>query len=734
MALALLFCALAWLVDPLALDPLRWKTSLFLTLAPLAFLGSLFAGRLRTAAADALPRAFVAAALLVVWTLFVAVVRIEPATLASRTIASLTLLLVVAVLAWADGYERASRWPIAALIAGVPLALLCIAQVLGHDPLYGEVNARHEAVATFGNTNAAGEFLAPLVPLAAGLAFGFRTSAWIGRSALPLLVCAVVLTGSRGATLAAGVAVAAVLVLGARRFAGDARRRVVPIVVAVVLGASLPLVVGGADAYAFKSADDAPEAVTSPEYRPNVQRVKLARAAWSMASHAPLLGHGPGRFEAEFPPFRDPEEAKLVTEFGKWSEAEDPHDLYLLLLCEGGWPALVTFLAFVVAALSAGRTTRILPAQDERIPIALAVGGALFAVLGVGVFRGVLSNPALLVFAFACAGQLLAFSDGPSTASPTVSRKGALAATVLFVAIAVLGLRGLIADAYFRSAANVAGKPSLDLLDRSLDSAAAWDPTHTDAIEYRGALLTRFATTTKQTDAARATWNALLAQRPYSLAAHVGLAQLDARAGRIDAAWRHLRIVHRLREGKPPARRDATLAALVETDDRAYAALLSDAFSRGVADVATLDTAAKSREDGDPMRKEAAATLLGAWLAKAPWNGDVAYRLANVLVERDDATSRIAFQRAHLAFALDHLQAAKPADARRSAKLAARYGDGPEADVVAALCDAADGKTPLGPEVTARWRECESSFRDRVLLLDANPALGEAIAELSRAR
>lgn len=732
MALAFLLCALAWLVDPLAFDALRWKTSLLLALAPFAFLASAVAGRLKTAAADALPRAFLCLGALVLWAMFVAIVRVDPPGLAARPIATWVCMLVVAVLAWSDGYDRATRWPLAALLAGTPVALLCIAQTLGHDPIFGDANAQHEAVGTFANTNAAGEFLAPLVPLAAGLALGRRASAWIGRSVLPLLVCSIVLTGSRGAALAALVASVAVLGFGARRFAGDARRRVLPIVVALGLGAVLPFTIGGTGAYAFKSADDAPQGVTSPDYRPNVQRWKLARAAWSMAEHAPLLGVGPGRFEAEFPPFRDPEEAKLVTAFGAASEAEDPHNLYLLLLCEGGVPAVVLLLAFLLAALASTRATRILPVDDPRIPIALAVGGALFAVLGIGMFRGTTSNPALLVLAFASAGQLLAFSDGPSTSSPALGKKGLVVALLSFLAIATLGVRGLVADAYFRSAANVAGKPALDTLVAELDRAQAWDPTQTDAIEYRGALLTRFATTTKQRDAARATWMDLLRQRPYSLAAHRGLAQLDALAGRLDAAWRHLRMVHRLREGSMPRRRDAALSTLLASDERAYAVLLADAFARGAADLATLDALAKEYEEGTPVRKEAAATLLAAWLAKAPWNGDVAYRLATVLTERSEAAAQAAFHRAHLAFALDHLQNARTADARRSWKLALRYGDGAEAKLVEALCDAVEANAPLAADAIARWTDCETTFRERVLLLDANPALGPAIAALAR--
>lgn len=731
MALAFLFCALAWLVDPLAFDALRWKTSLFLALAPLAFIGSLVAGRLKTAAADALPRAFLALAALVLWWIFVAVVRVDPATLASRPIAGFVLLLVVGVLAWADGYERAARWPIAALVAGIPLALLCIAQVLGHDPFYGDANAQHEAVATFGNTNAAGEFLAPLVPLAAGLALGIGGHAWLGRLALPLLVCGVVLTGSRGAAIAAIVASAAVVGFGARRLAGDGRRRVVPIVLAAALGAGLPLLVGGADAYGFKSADDAPESITSPDYRPNVQRLKLAQAAWTMAGREPLLGHGPGRFEAEFPPFRDPEEAKLVTAFGASSEAEDPHDLYLLLLCEGGVPALALLLVFVLTALACVRATRVVPITDARIPIAFAVGGALFAVLGVGVFRGVLSNPALLVLMFACAGQLLAFCDGPSTAAPRVSKKATIAAIALFVAILVLGIRGLVADTYFRSAANFAGRPSLDLLDQALASAQTWDPAHTDAIEFRGALLTRFATTKKHTDAARATWQALLAQRPYALAAHRGLAQLDAREDRLDRSWSHLRLIHRLREGAMPKARDAALASLVQDDDRAYAALLADAFARGAADVDTLDAAARAREKGDSTARAAAARMLSAWSAKDPWNGDVSYRHGTLLEGVDDAAAGAAFHRAHLAFALDHLRDAKIADARRSLKLARRYDETAHAAIVDRLCAAAENSAALPEEAATEWKQCEPAFRDRVLLLDANPKLIEAIRGLT---
>lgn len=181
-----------------------------------------------------------------------------------------------------------------------------------------------------------------------------------------------------------------------------------------------------------------------------------------------------------------------------------------------------------------------------------------------------------------------------------------------------------------------------------------------------------------------------------------------------------------------PRRRDAALSTLLASDERAYAVLLADAFARGAADLATLDALAKEYEEGTPVRKEAAATLLAAWLAKAPWNGDVAYRLATVLTERSEAAAQAAFHRAHLAFALDHLQNARTADARRSWKLALRYGDGAEAKLVEALCDAVEANAPLAADAIARWTDCETTFRERVLLLDANPALGPAVAALSR--
>jgi len=616
------------------------------------------------------------------------------------------VLLLCALLSFDQGYERPRLLPVAACGAGALAAGLCLLQVTGHDPLFD--NPEHLAVASFGNTNAAGEFLAPLIALSLSLVLSRELQLRVlGLVATPLLVGATVLTGSRGAILGALAGI-----LAFAWFLGVRRRQGVTILVTLAVGLLLPWLVKGADGFSLKSVAESEHSVADLAYPTNVQRLGLWNATVDMIADAPLLGHGPGNYRTAFPPYRDPEEAALVTRFGAPSEAEDPHQQVLLLLAEGGVVSVLLLLAFVLPALLAVRPARALftetlgggLAHDVRGPLVAGAAGAIIAILAASLFRSALENPPVAVLFFGLCGSLLVYRPDGETVMRGGGRASASWFGLVVVAAAllaplVIGARSLRADwimrevaaAGARDAADTVDAETLRRLDDALVNAEDWDPACPGRLAFHGAFLLRFGdhlgAPGESVDAARQVYRRLLTLYPWSLEGRLGMARACARLGQTDMAERHLAIAHELKLGAPPADWLASLNLLEAGGyDAALAALLASRARAGSLPWSELhDRAAAAASLGD-VRK--ALFLLDALYDLYPFDGDVAYKSGELLREYgQERDARRMFRRAHQCFAVEKLARGDYAGARRSVALAGHYESGSEEEVLGALAD-----------------------------------------------
>jgi O-antigen ligase/Flp pilus assembly protein TadD len=133
------------------------------------------------------------------------------------------------------------------------------------------------------------------------------------------------------------------------------------------------------------------------------------KASLGLLAEHPVLGVGPGQFEAAFPPHRDPREIEL-SRHGTCSEldteVEHAHNDLLLAFLELGLPG---GLFFAAALFLAARAALRAFATEERAPFALAATALLVNAL---VHAPLSSNPASAPLAFAVLGALGANGEG----------------------------------------------------------------------------------------------------------------------------------------------------------------------------------------------------------------------------------------------------------------------------------------------------------------------------------
>lgn len=217
---------------------------------------------------------------------------------------------------------EAWRWSL------VLLSLYALAQRLGLEPLAAYRSlSRDRAMASFGNPGALAAFLVLSWPLLLD---------WQGRRralALGLAAAALLATQSRAGLLAAWAQLAW---LGWRAWRDGARPRRRHF---VLLAAGLAALLAAMPPAAW--------------LRPSL-RLPLWASALELWRARPWLGWGPGSFVLLAPDYLLPSLQVALAASGQ--VAEDPHNLGLLLLCEGGLLGLGAFLAAAWVALrAAGR-------------------------------------------------------------------------------------------------------------------------------------------------------------------------------------------------------------------------------------------------------------------------------------------------------------------------------------------------------------------------------------------
>ncbi len=216
------------------------------------------------------------------------------------------------------------------------------------------------------NPNSLGNYLAMLLPLPLSLLFHGRQSP--GRNiilclAIALLTASIILTLSRSSWIGCGVGL---LALGLLR----PRFRYFALVLAAL---TIVFLIPPVQNRILEDRDD-----------PGVSyRKTKADIAYRMFKEAPILGHGPGAFQA------------LSPELDEWAAAAHSaiENLYMRLLAEGGILQAAVFLGLIVYSSILGwSTVKALPAGPLQA-VVLGSLAAFWAALGIGIGEDILLFP-----------------------------------------------------------------------------------------------------------------------------------------------------------------------------------------------------------------------------------------------------------------------------------------------------------------------------------------------------
>lgn len=221
-----------------------------------------------------------------------------------------------------------------------------------------------EPISTFSLTNSLAGFLAPWLVIAAGIGLGElskegnrRALAAAAIAALFMAGC-LLLTKSRTAVLAAGCG-AGLLLLYGRRGGFQVGWKIPAVAAGCLLLIGLAVVIaGGLDAEVLS---EAPKAL--------LYRLQYWRSTAAMIADHPLLGVGPGRFQAFFSRYKLPEASETVA---------DPHNFLLEIWATAGTPALLALLA-MLAAFAAELWRRSAPKAEVIPNIGSAPAGSVSA-------------------------------------------------------------------------------------------------------------------------------------------------------------------------------------------------------------------------------------------------------------------------------------------------------------------------------------------------------------------
>ncbi|MFO0984541.1 MAG: O-antigen ligase family protein [Planctomycetota bacterium] len=322
----------------------------------------------------------------------------------------LLVLVAVAVAVQQTSFGRERPFVGLLLAPAVLVALYAMAQAAGREPFY-PITGATTPVATFGNGNALGEYLAPVAVLFLvlfGTATGWRA---LGLGAGAALLCAAVIeTQSRGALLAVlgGVAIA----LLARPRPGQGGVVAGRTAAAILLGACLGVLASGAHVLAFKPLPNVSASIFSARYPTNAYRLALYRGSLAVARQSPWIGCGAGSFRTVFasaivPAQRHP---------GSWAAElellqpgtliDEPHQDLSWIAVECGMPAAALYV--VAGLLTLLATLRCGASGDARAAIRIAAGAGACAFFLNGAVRTCLLNPGAALAAFMMLGLLFA--------------------------------------------------------------------------------------------------------------------------------------------------------------------------------------------------------------------------------------------------------------------------------------------------------------------------------------
>lgn len=303
------------------------------------------------------------------------------------------------------------------IIGGVVVVYTLITCLLGRDYLWGDFQQQFNPKFTpsrvtgpFGNPTSTATYLMLLFPFpcwfsSATTSLAKKTICLI-LSALCLLI--IVLTQTRGALLAAGVALVILAPLLGRLVSRlpKTRRRLflslfslVTIVIAVAVIHRTPSV--GEQLLAAKARW---EALFSPAALANTERFRISqyRTTLNVLKEHPLLGTGFGNFSRVFATYRD------TSNYMVWEFPEHTTDnMYLMVTAETGWLGLAAALALCGAVFSTVyRAYRKAPGESPGMLLLAFLAGGIGFLVNMGTWDA-LNDPTIRMTFWLLAGVAL---------------------------------------------------------------------------------------------------------------------------------------------------------------------------------------------------------------------------------------------------------------------------------------------------------------------------------------
>lgn len=674
--LSALLVVLTLALDPLG-EPHALKRALLLVIAPFLLFYSWQFGRLRRVANAPLGMAL-GLGFLALGIQIAASVLHGSVERGFDSLATMFLLLIAAVVARDSASERPYAFTSTALVLGGLAATYAILQRIGIDPLFD--NPGREAVSLFGNTNRAGEFLAPMIPLALASLRSLRSALRrLGAIVLPLAVGATILTNSRGAVIAAAVGVVALLVL---------RRPRLQELAILALGVALPFLVDGLDSYRLKTVEESESAISSPEYAPNKQRLALVESTLAMIRSAPAIGHGAGSFRSEFGFFRDPDEARLPTALGVLSSAEDPHNQYLLLAAEYGIPGAAMILAVLLAGLLSVRHARVWPGDHPLRDVAAGSAAALITLLALGAFRSFLEHAPVALLAFGFAGTLLSLQEGDHDGEPRPIATFVL--PLWLIAVFLIGARALYSQFYIGVAARAIERKDVSAAEDAYRQGRRFGAFDLVLMQREAALLEQHSKIDTKNPwlrlAALDSRRQLAQLDPWNATNHLRLAARFLENGDRSNAAQHLATVSKILGERDPWSLARRLAESGEFDS-GVRYLVDSARARRITLSELRALAERQQADG---KNTLALLALMPCVELRPEDGDIALAVGGLLPERHARKNEF-LRRGHTGIALAALIRRDTTSALKSLQLAKRFGSGFELQVAFTIAATLEG-------------------------------------------
>ena len=434
-----------------------------------------------------------------------------------------------------DQAQALLKW---AVFSAVLVSILGICQASGllwkpRPDLYGELMYP----STFRHANYAAQFLAPLLPITAGILFVTRRKFNLVLLLFAFLIQALFLlvTRSRAGCLSASLGVLSLLVFWFYfQFRGAGRKLHSSSLRPVILIGSLLLVLS-LSFYLFSPVRNGLSQLSSlvnPRHPANQVRLLLFRDTLKMIKAHPLSGIGLANYPVTLPEYWSEDLRDLIVS-GASRSAENAHNDYLTTAAESGLPALLAFLILVTVSLSIALAGLWKKPDPYRIS---AVGG-LLALLAYAAFDYPLQNAASALIFWLLLGII---SGKPAAKKISLMHRFPFSSYPRVIKIFIISLiiflsgmstRSLLANYFWQRGLSEYVRSPL-AAEKSLEQAEFLSP-HNHQVLF---LLGNIATLKRNLPGALRYYQSVLKLSPFNSKARLNLAELYLEVGRLSEA------------------------------------------------------------------------------------------------------------------------------------------------------------------------------------------------------